>query len=500
MTAASRHQGLVDIATPRKAADVKPELWIDRIDSRLYNADLAPVPRYKRRWGWFEIFNVWTNAAQSVFAYTLAASLFLTYGLNGWAVFAAIVLAGVIIMVLVNLSGRPSVKYGIPYPVMARASMGVLGANFVAMLRCIVAIFWYGAQTYVGSTAVALLLRTVFGTDGGGTVLGLSPVDWLSLVVVSVFQIALFWRGIESIRVFLNWAGPAVYAVMLTLLAILWVKAGSGLVSEVGTIFEGIGHHEAGPVSAFMAITGTMIAFVAPLIVNYGDFSRYVSTQSGMRLGNLLGLPLTIAFFALIALFVTGGTVVVFGERLTNPTEIVGRVDNLALTIVAALTFFVATVGINVVGNFVPPANDLSNLLPSRISFRTGGLITAFLAFFVSALWVSLISQFGITKFVSTLGALMAPAYGIMIADYYLVKRQRLDIQQLFSSDPNGAYFYKGGWNRRALIVFAPVAVFAVLTVWLPQLAFLAGFDWLIGALLAGVLYYAIMPKVSRTS
>ena len=214
-----------------------------------------------------------------------------------------------------------------------------------------------------------------------------------------------------------------------------------------------------------------------------------------MTIGNLLGLPLNIAFFALIALFVTGGTMVVFGERLTNPTEIVGRVDNLTLTVIAALTFFVATVGINVVGNFVPPANDISNLLPSRISFRTGGLIAAGIAFFVGAFWVSVISQFGIDRFVNTLGALLAPAYGILIADYYLFRRRRLDIQQMFSSDPDGAYFYTRGWNSRAIAVFAVAAAFSVLAVWLPALAFLRGFDWLIGALLAGAVYCAVTPR-----
>jgi len=467
-------------------------------DPRLYNEDLAPVPAERRSWGWFEIVNVWVNAAQSVFGYTLAASLFLTYGLNGWAVFAAIVVAGLIIMMLVNLSGVPSVTYGIPYPVIARAGMGVFGANFPALLRGTVAIFWYGAQTYVGSTAIALLIRTLVGADSGETFLGLTPIGWIALVIASLFQIALFWRGIAWIRVFLNWAGPAVYIVMIALLALLWLRAGHGLLSEVGRIFEGMGSYRGGSFSAFMATVGTMVAFYAPLIVNYGDFTRYVRTPSDVKLGNLIGLPLNIAFFALIALFVTGGTVVVFGERLTNPTDIVGWIDNLTLTIVAALTFFIATVGINVVGNFVPPANDLSNLWPRRISFRGGGLIAAGLAFFISALWVSVISQFGIEKFVNTLGALLAPAYGIMIADYYVTKRRRLDVRELFSADPGGTYYYAKGWNGRALVVFAVVAVFAVLTVWLPGLSLLEGFDWLISALAAGLIYCALMAWASR--
>ncbi len=450
------------------------------------------MPHDRRTWGWFAIFNVWSNAAQSLLGYTLAASLFITYGLNGWAVFAAILLAGAIIVLLVNLAGKPSTKYGIPYPVMARAGMGVFGANFPAMIRAIVAIFWYGAQTYVASTAMALAIGALFGPGPPGTWLGLTLVGWISLVVVSAFQVLLFWRGITAIRNFLNCAAPAVYLVMLALLAILWAKAGHDFLPEVGTIFEGSGAYKQGPFAAFMAVVGTMIALYAPLIVNYGDFSRYVRSEAAMKMGNLLGLMTNIGFFALIALLVTAGARVVFGETLTDPTEMIKRVDDPLLTVVAALAFFIATVGINVVGNFVPPANDLSNLLPRHISFRRGGLIAAAVAFLVSALWVSLISQIGIIRFVNTLGALLAPAYGILIADYYLVRRQRLKIQQIYSADPDGSYFYRQGWNPRALLTFVTAAIFSVLAVWLPALQFLSGFDWVIGAFLAGTIYWLL--------
>ncbi len=460
---------------------------------RLYNADLAPVEYARRSWGWFAIFNVWSNTAQSLLGYTLAASLFLTYGLNGWAVFAGIVLAALIMLVLVNLVGRPSVRYGIPFPVMARASMGVFGANFPAMIRGTVAIFWYGAQTYVASTAVALAIGSFVGAEPKATWLGLNWIGWVSLVIVSLFQVKLFWRGIGGIRRFLNLAAPAVYAVMGVLLVFLWVRAGPGLLSEVGSIFEGTGSYRGGPVSAFMAVVGTMIALYAPIIVNYGDFSRYVRSERDMRRGNILGLLVNSVLFALLALFLTAGTTVVLGSKMTDPTQIVGHIGNPVLTVVAALTFFTATVGINVVANFVPPANDLSNLLPRWISFRRGGLIAATLAFVVSALWVTVISQIGLIRFVNTLGALLAPAYGILIADYYFVKRQVLDVQQMYSADPAGAYYYRGGWNPRALIAFFIAAVFAVLGVWLPALQFLSGFDWILGALLAGVLYRLLM-------
>lgn len=464
-------------------------------DPSLYNEDLAPIPKGERNWGWFEIFNVWANDVQSLFGYTLAASLFLSYGLNGWTVFAAIILAGLFVMWLVNMMGQPSVKYGIPFPVMARASMGVRGANFPAIVRAIVAIFWYGAQTYFASTAVSLLLSSLLGGNGAPVLLGLSGIDWISFLAVWLFQIWLFWNGIDWITRFLNFAGPFVYVVMIILAVVIWVKAGSGLMSEMGTIFQGTGDYDGGSLSAFLAIVGTMIAYFAAVVINYGDFSRFVKSQGEMKKGNLTGLPLNIAFFSLIALIVTAGTMAIWGEALTNPTDIIERVDSLPLTLIAAIMFFAATVGINLVANFIPPAYDLANLMPSKINFRVGGLITSGFALIIGGLWVSTISQIGIFNFVNTLGAILAPVYGIMIVDYYMIKNGELDVQKLFSASPDGQYFYDNGWNRKALIAFTLPALFSVATVWTPALAFLSGFAWVIGAVLGGVLYYGIMKR-----
>ncbi|MHB0774946.1 NCS1 family nucleobase:cation symporter-1 [Halomonas sp. WWR20] len=477
------------------------DLQVQSDDPTLYNDDLAPIPHSRRSWGWFEIFNVWSNDIQSLFGYTLAASLFLTYGLNGWAVMAAIILAGVIVMWLVNLTGRPSVKYGIPFPVMVRASMGVRGANLPAMLRAIIGIFWYGVQTYFASTAVALLITALFGGGDGATFLGLSGVAWLSFVIVWLFQLAIFWQGIERIKHFLNWAGPLVYGVMIVLMIVVWVQAGSDLLPAVSTIFSAEAD-SGSSVAAFLAVVGTMVAYFAAVVINFGDFARFVRSEREMKLGNLLGLPFNVAFFSFIALIITAGTLVLFGDALTNPTDIVERVDSLPLTIVAALTFFAATVGINLVANFIPPAYDLANLFPSRISFRVGGLITAVVAFFIGALWVSLISRIGVPGFVNALGAIIAPFYGIVVADYYLIRHQRLDIQQMFTSAPDSAYYYVQGWNRNALLAFGLAALFSIASVWVPMLAALEGYAWLIGAGLGGLFYSLLMRhyKVPVTS
>ena len=463
--------------------------------STLYNEDLAPLSKEKRTWGWFEIFNVWSNDIQSLFGYTLAASLFLSYGLSGWSVFSAIIVAGVFVMVLVNLMGKPSVEHGIPFPVMARVSMGVRGANFPAVLRAIVAIFWYGAQTYFASTAVALLLRQFF-PDTAATMLGMTALDWISFLIVWGFQVALFMRGIDMISKFLNFAGVFVYVIMIALTVVMFVSAGgTDLIAEIGTIFTGIGDYTGSGLGAWFTVVGTMIAYFAAVVINYGDFSRFVKSEEDMKKGNLLGLPLNIAFFSLIALIITAGTVAVFGESITNPTDIIDAVGSLPLTVVAAIAFFFATVGINLVANFIPPAYDLANLSPSRIDFKVGGLITSGFALVIGGLWVAVVSQIGIFNFVNTFGAVLAPIYGIMMVDYYMVKNQTLNVDELFNESEDGKYYYDNGWNKKALIAFILPAVFSLGTVWLDALSFLNGFGWVIGAALGGIIYYAIVKK-----
>jgi NCS1 family nucleobase:cation symporter-1 len=478
--------------------------------SKLYNSDLAPTPASKKNWGWFEIFNVWANDVQSLFGYTLAASLFLASGLNGWAVFAALILAGFFIMWLVNLSGRPSVKHGIPYPVFARVSMGVFGANFPAMARGLVAMFWYGAQTYAASTAVALLITGITGMEGEVMLLGMTGVMWVSFIFVSAFQVYLFWQGVDLVKKFLNFAGPAVYAVMILLMIIIWVKAGGGLFSEVGTIFSGGersgGFEGLGSFGAFLAVFSIMVGYFAAVVINFGDFARFVKNEDEMKKGNLWGLVGNVILFSFITLMITGGTIAIFGEYVSSPTDMVAKVDNLGLTIIAAFAFFAATVGINMVANFIPPAYDLANLMPSKINFRTGGLITAGFGFIIGGMWVAVITQMGLFPFVNTLGAILAPVFGIMIVDYYIIKKEQLDVDALFDDSAKAKYHYNGGFNYKAILAWVLSGYIAVGTVW-PNILILGlgdffanlggggGYAWIIGASLGAVVHLAISKR-----
>ena len=478
--------------------------------SKLYNKDLAPTPSSEKKWGWFEIFNVWANDVQSLFGYTLAASLFLASGLNGWAVMLALVLAGFFIMWLVNLSGKPSVKHGIPYPVFARVSMGVFGANFPAMARGIVAMFWYGAQTYAASTAVALLITGLTGIEGEPMLLGMSGVMWISFIFVSAFQVYLFWQGIDLVRRFLNFAGPAVYVVMVVLMIAIWAKAGGGLLTEVGNIFSGGersgGFEGLGSFGAFLAVFSIMVGYFAAVVINFGDFARFVKNEDEMKKGNLWGLVGNVVFFSFITLMITGGTIAIFGEYIASPTDMVAKVDNLLLTIIAAFAFFAATVGINMVANFVPPAYDLANLIPSKINFRVGGLITAAFGFIIGGLWVSTITKMGLFPFVNTLGAILAPVFGIMITDYYIIKKQKIDVDDLFSDSKNGKYHYNDGFNGKGMLAWVLSGYIAVGTVWPNILVFGlddffanlgggGGYAWMIGAALGAVIHLAISNR-----
>lgn len=463
----------------------------------LYNDDLAPLPEEKRRWGAFPIFNVWTNDVQSLAGYALAASLFVTSGINGWWVFAAIILAGFFVYWLVNLTGKPSVKYGIPYAVMARSSMGVQGAQFPALIRGIVAMFWYGAQTYFASAAVAMAVNAIAGNPDLPPFLGMDIIDWLSYVFVAGLQVALFLGGISWIEKFLNFAGPAVYVVMVLLLVAIWMQAGDRLLPAVGSIFANDDKTGWAAIGAFVGVIGTMIAYFSAVIINFGDFARFSKSEKSMKRGNFYGLPVSLTFFTFLSLFITAGSYIVLqggeGVPLTSPTDIVGLVGNVFLTIIAAITFLIATVGINLVANFIPPAYDLSNLAPQRISFKAGGYMTAVVGFVIGALWVSVIAQMGLPIFVDTLGAVLAPLYGVLVADYYIIQRRQLKVADLFTMSPEGRYHYSKGWNIRAIIAVAIAAVFSISAVWVPALAALSGFAWVIGALLGAGFYIAAM-------
>ncbi|TAN31117.1 MAG: nitrate reductase [Castellaniella sp.] len=460
----------------------------------LYNEDLAPA--VVRRWGAFSIFNVWTSDVHSLWGYYLAASLFLLCGsfLN---FLIAIGLSSLVIFAIMNLVGFAGVKTGVPYPVLARASFGVWGANLPALVRAVVACFWYGAQTAAASWAiVALLTRypTMMAFHQTSHLLGHSTLDVICFVVVWALQLLIIQNGMETVRRFQDWAGPAVWVAMLVLAVGLTIKAG-GLSLEHGiprdlllkeTHDAGV-PGEPGSLSALFAVGATWITYFAALYLNFCDFARYAPDKSVVRKGNLWGLPVNLILFSLVAGVTTIAAYQVYGEVLLHPEQISAKFDSWFLALLAALTFAIATLGINVVANFVSPAFDISNAFPHKISFKGGGYITAVIALclYPFAPWDG-----NAAVFVSAIGAVMGPLLGIILVDYYLIARGQVSVEDLYRE--SGRYQYHRGWNMAALIATLVGALFSSvlphLTNWLPEWWGIYG--WFFGVVIGGVLYF----------
>jgi NCS1 family nucleobase:cation symporter-1 len=465
-------------------------LPIPGADPKLYNSDLAPTAPAGRTWGVFSIFAMWMSDVHSVGGYTFAASLFFL-GLTGWQVLISMVVGIMAVYFLMNLIGRPSQKYGIPYPVVARLSFGVMGANLAATVRGVVGIVWYGVQTYFASKAVQVLIITIIPSSAALThdsFFGLSTLAWASFLFMWFFQLVIFLSGMETIRKFIDFCGPVVYVVMFVLA--IWILSQAG--------FASLNAQLAPPPASGSATIGLManaamliVAYFSALLLNFGDFARFGKSEKAMRIGNFLGLPVNFLVFSIIIVIVTSGTLHVFGEAIMDPVAIVERIGHPIVVIIGSVTFIVATMGINIVANFVSPAYDIANLWPEKISFRLGGLITSILSVLVCP-WQFVASPHAITLFVSIFGSVLGPLFGIMIADYFLVKRQTVVLADLYTMSPSGSLHYDGGWNRKALIALALAGALSIgLSLFGAYgVIFNVGdWGWLIGASAGAILY-----------
>ncbi len=469
-------------------------------DARLINEDLAPVTGAKKTWSSYSVFAMWMSDVHSVGGYTFAASLFLL-GLSGWQVLAALVIGIVIVNVLMNWIGKPSQQHGIPFPVMARVSLGVMGANFAAVIRGVVGIVWYGVQTYFASKAVATLVLVFFpgaASLQATSLLRLDLLGWGCFLFMWFFQLLIFQRGMEAIRKFIDFCGPAVYIVMFLLMG--WIIWKAGWDSLDLTLSDKVLTGAESFVAMGSAIL-LVVAYFAALLLNFGDFSRFAKTERDMKVGNFLGLPVNFILFAIIVVVVTAGSAKVFGHMIMDPVEIVARIDNKWAVVLGSITFVIATMGINIVANFVSPAYDIANLFPKHVNFKKGGLIASILAVLVCP-WIFVDSPQAITVFVSVFGAVLAPMFGVMVADFYLLKKQVIDVEQLYTMAPGGRYHYDGGWNKVGLVALGLASTLSIgweLCTQLLKVLPANNFGWVIGAVAGAVIYLAMMRAAKRT-
>jgi NCS1 family nucleobase:cation symporter-1 len=465
---------------------------------RLYNEDLAPVK--ERTWTAYSLFAMWMADVHSIGGYTFAAGLFFL-GLTGWEVFLALIVGIVAVYFLMNLSGIAGQRHGVPYPVLARLSFGLFGANIPALIRAIIAIFWYGIQTWLASVAVVILLVRIWpGLEAytENSILGLSTLGWVCFLLLWFAQLFVLRNGMETVRRFVDWAGPAIYVAMFALAIWILFKAGG----NIGLTLSSEDLSTGATILAFATAVSLVVAYFSTLMLNFCDFSRFSPTERMVKVGNFWGLPVNFLAFSLVVVVVTSGSQTVFGEAILDPVEIVARIPNTLVLIIGALTFAIATVGINIVANFVSPCYDLANAFPKHIDFRRGGLITAVAALLVTP-WNIYNSPVAINYFLGGLGAFLGPLFGIIFVDYYLVRHGRVDVDALYREGPSSPYWYQGGVNRKAVLVFAVSALVAAIVALFPVFKTLSPFSWFVGAGLSAVLYYVVArrdPSLSGTT
>ena len=449
---------------------------------RLYNDDLAPR-QSTGVWRAWDLFCVWMSAVHSLGGYTFAVGL-LVLGLTGWQMVIAMVGGVSIVYLGCNLMGIAGQRLGVPFPVFARVSFGVFGANIPALLRAVVAIFWYAIQTWLASVAVAVLILKLVPsahTLAESSFLGLSGLGWACFLGLWVIQLAVLHRGMETVRKLSDLAGPVIWIAMFALALWILVRADWSL---DWSYREGNAHTTMlGAVMAVLSGIFLTVAYFAGPMLNYADFARFAPDERTVLRGNRLGLPLNASLFCLVSVIIALGTVKVYGHAITDPVELVAEIDNTAILLLATIAFALATVGVNIVLNFVAPAYDLANTFPKWISFKTGGLITALLALVVLP-WKIYSSPVAINYFLGGVGALMGPLFGILLADYYLVRRARVDVAQLYSDAHDGPYYYHRGTNFRAVAAIAISGAVTLAAALLPGLSMLAPYAWPIGVAL----------------
>ncbi len=439
------------------------ELTEDVSQSPYYSRDMAPTTQAERRWGLKDIAVLWISMSACVPTYMLASSL-IQGGMNWWQAVATIFLGNLIVLVPMVANAHAGTKYGIPFPVYCRASFGILGANVPALLRALVACGWFGIQTWIGGEALSKMLAVFFPATEQ-----LAPLPVLGINIVQLLCFLAFWsinmlvvyKGIESIRLLLNIKAPLLILLGLALLAWAYARAGGfGPMLTQSSQFD-VGGSKAGQFWAFFlpALTAN-VGFWATLSLNIPDFSRYAYSQRDQALGQALGLPTTMGLFSFIGVAVTSAALVIYVDlpaeqkkQLWDPVFLISLFSNPVVRIVALASLCLATLATNIAANVVSPANDFAHLWPRRIDFRIGGLITGIIGILIRP-WYLIADPSGyIFQWLVAYSSLLGAVGGILIADYFLIRRTRLDLAGLYRRE--GPYWYAGGFNLIALFSLA---------------------------------------------
>ena len=466
--------------------------------SAYWNRDIAPTKPSRRTWGTLDMAVLWVALSACIPTYMLASSL-IDGGMNWWQAVLTVFLGNIIVLIPMILNAHAGTKYGIPFPVYCRASFGVRGANIPAVLRALVACGWFGIQTWIGGSALYMILKQYlpslevsYPLPG----LGINPAQLLCFLIFWSLNVYIVYRGVESIRFLLNMKAPLLIFLGIALLGWAYNEAGG-----FGPMFSQPSQFEAGGSKAgefwaffFPALTAN-IGFWATLALNIPDFSRYARSQRSQMLGQAIGLPPAMGLYAFIGVAVTSATIVIYGKAEWDPVQLLARFDHPGAHVLGLFALVIATLATNIAANVVGPANDIANLWPKRISFRMGGIITGIIGVLIQP-WRLVEDPSGyIFRWLIAYSSLLGAVGGILITDYYLIRGTKLDLRSLYVRD--GEYWYSRGFHVAAMVALvvgiapcvpgflAAVNIATVPPFWVE----LYHYAWFVSFIIAGIVY-----------
>jgi NCS1 family nucleobase:cation symporter-1 len=453
---------------------------------QLRNWELVSINPNNRDWSWFDFFNFWAVSIQSIIGFSLIASLYLLYDLNSLVVLSGTLFAGLIVFFLTNLIGSISQSSGLPFPVILRLSMGFSGARYLGLIRGLIGIFMFGVQTFFISKSLGYIFRIIlFKIDSqllNHEILlifffGLNAIDFLSLILCLIIQFILFTKTAGFNKNFIKFSSIIIYV---------------GLIILSTNTENFISRNNIFP---FISVVGTMFAYFSILLLNFGDFARYAKNKNEMNKGNF-ALLLNLVLFSAIALLICLGSDIILAQNsitverlLTNPNDIIGKINNNYLTIISLMLILISSISSNLIANYIPSQNTLINFLPNSLNLKSSGAVIILLALFVSFFWLSIFSQGVSLSVFDTLASFLGPIFGVLIADFYFVQNKKINHKELFYPEETTIYIYNNGWNLKALYSVLIGFIFSASTIWNINLLNIQSFGWLIGALVSYILY-----------
>jgi NCS1 family nucleobase:cation symporter-1 len=481
-----------------------------KVKYSLSNWNLVTInPNYKT-WDWKDLFCFWGVNVQSIIGFSLIASLYTIYSLSTFVVFFGTILGSILVYFFSNLIGKPSQKYGVPFSVLLRSSLGFKGAELFGLIRSIVGIFMFGVQTYFLSKIIGYLIRIIiFSVDNTLLdqeiflifLLGLNIIDWVSFIIVIIFQTLMFSVGAQFNKKLVNYSAIIVYGgILLFFFTVLLSDVKMTAYAFIGILdFNNLLNSD--NIAPILTVAGTIFAYFSIIIISFGDFSRHVKSVNDLKKGNL-SLILNLIIFSFFAVFIVVGSDTFLNQKFedldrifTNPTDIIGKFDNMQITIIALFFIVVASASTNLVANFIPSQYSLINFSPKNLTLKSASYTISVIGFLIGIFWLTVLSQIGILSFVDTLGSFFGPIFGLMVADYYLIKKKNISNKDIYLADTESVYYFSNGWHIKAVYSLVIGFIFSSSTIWNINLMFLQSYAWIIGALVTLITYYLLAKK-----